>query len=168
MHGVDVGAAVKQELDDPACRTQNGPVQRRTAGTVATLQKRCIVVEKLADTLDIVGLRSHVDWMIPGRCNSSPAFASLLKKRCDAFMTTVPGHLDETAIVISIPLRVSACFEKDLYSLDMPFAHREVNRLGIPVFRLAPIALLNLLISSLIAFSSSLPAPHRSFHVFGV
>jgi hypothetical protein len=108
MHGVDVGAAVKQELDDPACRTQNGPVQRRTAGTVATLQKRCIVVEKLADALDIVGLRSHVNWMVPSRCNSSPASARLLKKLCDVFMTPVPGHLDETAIVLAIPLRVCA------------------------------------------------------------
>src|SRR5262245_60368323 len=75
--------------------------------------------------------------MFAGGCNSSPAFASLLKKLCDAFMAPVPGHLDETAIVIAIPLRVGACFQKDLHRREMPCANREVNRLGIPVFRLA-------------------------------
>jgi hypothetical protein len=45
--------------DDPARRTKNGAVQRRTAGTVAALQQRCVLVEKLADALDIVGLRRH-------------------------------------------------------------------------------------------------------------
>jgi hypothetical protein len=46
--------------------------------------------------------------MISGRCNSSPAIARLLKKLGNAFMPPIPGHLDETAVVISIPLRVSA------------------------------------------------------------
>jgi hypothetical protein len=55
--------------------------------------------------------------MIRARCNSSPAIARLLKKLGNGFMPTVPGHLDETAIVIAIPLRVSACFEKHTHSL---------------------------------------------------
>ncbi len=75
--------------------------------------------------------------MILSGCNSSPAFTSLLKKLCDPFVTPIPGHLDNTAIVISIPLRVRTAFEKELYRFDMPFANREVNGLGIPVFRLA-------------------------------
>src|SRR5437588_5561386 len=72
-----------------------------------------------------------------GRRNSSPAFARGIQKLRDGFMTPVSGHLDETAVVIAIPFRICACFEKDPDRLEMPFAYGEVNRSSIPVFRMS-------------------------------
>src|SRR5216683_276276 len=105
-------------------------MQRRASSSVAAVHERWVGIEKVADVLDIAGLRRHVDRMIGahlGRRDSSPTFASRIQKLRDGLMTPVPGHLDKTAVVIAIPFRICACFEKDLDRLEMPFAYGEVN-----------------------------------------
>src|SRR5260370_22395290 len=115
-------------------------MQRRATNRVAAVYERWVGIEKVADALDIAGLRSRMDRMIGvlfGRRNSSPAFARGIQKLRDGFMTPVSGHLDETAVVIAIPFRICAGFEKDPHRFEMPFAYGEVNRSGVPVFRMS-------------------------------
>src|SRR4051812_37555648 len=104
-------------------------MERRAPGRVAAIDKCGIGIEKLADALGIVTLRSHMDRMIGprfGRGNACPASTSLVEKLGDGVMTPVPGHLDETAVVIAVPLRIRACFEQDLHGLEMTFSYCEV------------------------------------------
>ena len=137
MDGVDVGATVKQERNAPPCRTLHRPMQRRASATVTTIQECRIAVEKIADTLDIVGLRGQMYGMILGWRNSCPASASLIEKLRDGLMTPVPGHFDETAVVIAVPLRVCACFEQYPHRLEMPFSYGEVDSRRVEILGMA-------------------------------
>src|SRR6266567_6324535 len=106
-------------------------MQRRASGGVAAVHEGRVGIEQLADTLDITGLRSQMDRMIGahlGRRHSRPASESLIEKLRDGVVTPVPGHFDETAVVIAVPFRIRAGFEQDLHGLEMPFPYCEVDR----------------------------------------
>jgi hypothetical protein len=138
MDRMDVGAAIEQQRNHPACRMQDRPMQRRASGRVSSVHKCCVGIQKFADALDIVGLRSQMDRMIGphlGRRNSSPAAASLVEKLRDDAMTPVPGHFDETAVVIGVPLRIRARFKQDLHGLEMPFSYSEMDHRCVEILR---------------------------------
>jgi hypothetical protein len=134
---MDIGAAIEQERNRAACRSEHSPMQRRASRAVTAIDETWFGIQKVPDTQDIVCLRSAMNRMIVARRNSSPALASLLKQSRDALMPTVSGHFDEAAIVRSIPLRVCARFDENLHGIQMSRACREVNRLGVPVLRTA-------------------------------
>src|ERR1700680_969879 len=113
-------------------------MQGRASDGVAAVHKCCIGIEKFADALDVIGLRSQMDGMIRahlGRHNWCAASAGLIEKLRDGVMPPVSGHFDETAVMIAVPLRIRACVEQDLHGLEMPFPYGEVDRRCVEILR---------------------------------
>src|SRR5712692_9291681 len=88
---VDISAAIEQQCNRSARRSEHRTMQRRASRAIAAVYKSWLGIEKLPDTRDIVRLRSLMNWMIVARRNSSAATASLLKQARAALMPAVSG-----------------------------------------------------------------------------
>src|SRR5262245_56057692 len=69
------------------------------------------------------------------RDHASALLAGAVEQPEDGFMAALSRHLDEIAVVQSVPLRIGARFEKHTDSLEVSFARGEMYRGCVPVFR---------------------------------
>ena len=133
--GMDVRAAIQQQLDHLARRRGHRPVQWRARRAVDAVNQLRVGVEKLAHPLKIAGGRREVDRVIGcGRGHTAAVAAGSFKQQGDCFVSTIAGHDDQ---VVPEPHRgrVRARIEQKPYRLEVPFPHREVDRLSVPVLR---------------------------------
>src|SRR5437868_620761 len=74
-----------------------------------------------------------MDGMILARRHASHALAGVFEQPRDALVPAIPRHLDQAAVVVSVPLRVGAGIEQELNRFGVPFTHGEMNGGRIPV-----------------------------------
>src|SRR5580658_7270139 len=87
------------------CRALHRPMQRRPPAVVATVQECRIPIQQVANAVDIIVLRGHMDGMILCGRNWPAAPADLIEKSGDLFITPVSSDFDQTVEVTTVPFR---------------------------------------------------------------
>jgi hypothetical protein len=76
---MDIGAAIKQNGNDSARRSEHRAVQRGSSPTIAAVDEGWVGIQNLPDAHDLIMLRGLVNRMIDAWRDSSTPLASLLQ-----------------------------------------------------------------------------------------
>ena len=100
------------------------------------IHQRGVGVEHGADGLGLSERRCLLDRMIGGlRHDSSAALSFLFEHPRDLFVAAFSRHLDQVAIVQSVPLGIRARIEQEAHGFDVALARRKMHGRRVPVFR---------------------------------
>ena len=136
--GMHVGATIEEQRHELVRAAADRVMERRCADLVADVHKAWIRVEEPTDFLRVVACDRGMNGMTVGsRQDATATIPRLLQQPRDLRVTPLARHDDQTAIVQSVPFRIGAGVEQQLYGFRVSLANREVNGRRVPVLRAA-------------------------------
>ena len=133
---LDVGAGVEQQVHQVAVTCFHGVVQRSPTQVVATAGELAVCVQQALNGRGVAGGQRGMDRVAAAR-GREPAAQFPAQVVGHPFMAAVDGHLQQGVVAIQRVAvgKVCASGDQQAHRVQMPLAHREVQRRHVPEAR---------------------------------
>jgi len=131
---VDVGAAIEKELDGVRTAAKNGPMKGCAAAMNAAFAQRGVRIKEGTKGVCIAPGRGAMNLVIRHLTGGAPSLISrALERLRDLLEAALSRHLDQVAVVQSVPLGVGPSLQQQVDGVSVTFTHREMESRRVPV-----------------------------------
>jgi hypothetical protein len=133
-NGVHIGSAIEQKRGKLVQASADGSMERGCSSFVPDVDETRIRVEQTTDFVRVLARDRLMNGMSAGSGQDTTATIPLFfEESRDLGMTPFARHIDQAAIMQSVPFRIGACVEQQADRIQVSLANGEMDCRGVPV-----------------------------------